>query len=159
RKPGLWLSWYYQKDDDVQKLIIDARKKALAGNLAPVLRGLPVDARDGIFNRAEYMKGMLTPDFNPERKTRDKPSGHVGTAVGIATFLTQLYTGRLVDPAATKDMLKYLGHSPWLTARFRGVGTGAFYNKVGYTPPKYCDSVIVESRSLQLAFTANAKGS
>ena len=102
---------------------------------------------------------VISPDPNLERKTVDGPSGHVGTAVGIATFLTQLDSEQLVDADACKEMLTYLPRSRWMAKKFRGLGNGTFHSKVGFTPPHYCDCVLSESQAIQQAATPKPAGS
>jgi hypothetical protein len=112
--------------------------------------------RDAI--TAPYTSGLINADRNPERGTAPFQSGHVGTAVGIATFLTQLDGGQLVDAASSAEMLAYLGPGRWISAKFRGLGGGGFHSKVGFTAPHYCDSVIIQSRAIQLAATPKPSG-
>jgi hypothetical protein len=154
-RPGLWLSWYYQQPVVVNR-IRQARQARSGDSLPPWLRDLPINQRDAI--TASYTTGLLNADRNPERGAPAFQSGHVGTAVGIATFLTQLGGGQLVDAGSSEAMLDYLPPSLWLARKLRGVGGGNFHGKVGYTPPHFCDSVIIQSEAIQVAATPKSSG-
>jgi hypothetical protein len=147
-KPGLWLSWYYDDEKQIKK----DRNKRSGRDLPPWERDLQKSQRDAV--TGEWTEGARMTDYEPVRGTASMASGHVGTAVGIATFLTEMYAGRLVDAESSTNMLDFLvGAGGYFQKKFRGVGAGSIHSKVGYYQGHFCDSAIIDSQSIQLAAT------
>lgn len=155
-KPGLWLSWYYQSPATVSR-ISQKRQNSRPDELPDWLRDLPVNQRDAI--TIPFTNQLRKTDYNAERHTDGTNAGHVGTAVGIATFLTELYAGRLVDAASSAEMFTYLPKSRWIAAQLRGVGDGTWYSKVGFSPPHFSDCALIKAENIGSAATPKSQGS
>jgi hypothetical protein len=153
-RPGLWLSSFYQSSTVVNN-ISQKRKGSRPDELPDWLRDLPVIQRDAITTAGP----LRMTDYNVERHTSGTNSGHVATAVGMATFLTELYAGRLVDAAASAEMFAYLPKSRWIADKLRGLGEGTWYSKVGFSPPHFCDCALVKAQNIEAAATSKPQGS
>jgi len=162
-KPGLWLSWFYASAQVVQKIRAGRKRRPPDKPLPDYLATLPEKYRDAItFDPNKLKMTDNTPELDKAHQSGFL-SGHVATAVGLATFLTVLENRQLFrgDNYYTQEMLQYFSKGKWLASGFRGLGNGTFSEKVGYIedPGSYSDCAIVRSTAIEQARSSPSAGS
>jgi hypothetical protein len=152
RLPGLWLAWFYGNPGELRRKAV---KGLAAQYTSPILSGATAD---------KWIK-TEPPTGDPKKpKGKGESSGHVASALGLATLLTQLYRDELFGERGSESMMSYLSRGKWLAGGFKGLGDGGVLSKVGIIKPVYSDCTLVESTALQRpstngSSTAHAKPS
>jgi hypothetical protein len=137
QNPGLWLAWLFGNPSDLHRRPItglDPRYYSTITTGASAGKWLPTQPPAG---------------DKSAPKQQSQKSGHVATALGLATFLTLLHRDQLFEEPDSGLMRGYLTRRGWLAQGFQGLGNGGASSKVGIIMPIYSDCALVDSTALR----------